>query len=70
MIEAKFLLFLFFWTDPAATETQPKWTSDAFISFESCEAEAAVLREMLRDKHGENVRIEYQCVHRENFNPL
>lgn len=70
MIEAKFLLFLFFWTDPAATETQPKWTSEAFVSFESFEAEAAVLSEMLRDMHGENMRIEYQCVQRENFNPL
>lgn len=69
MIEAKFLLFLFFWTDSAAIEAQPKWTSDAFITFESCEAEAAALSEVLRDAHGDDIRIEYQCVHRDNFDP-
>ncbi len=67
MIEAKFLLLLFFWTDPASAQDLPKWTIEHFISLEECEASALERIAEVKQPPTGAERVSHMCVHMDDF---
>lgn len=62
MIEAKIALLIFIWPAGQADD-KPLWTSDAYLSVESCEEDAVVLKAKIAGKYGSGVRMEHRCFH-------
>ncbi|WP_164114367.1 hypothetical protein [Sphingorhabdus sp. Alg239-R122] len=57
----KIFLILTFW--PAGTpEEAPKWTSDAFLTVEACQAAAAEQTRIVREKYGAGTKVAFQCL--------
>ncbi|ASK88010.1 hypothetical protein [Sphingorhabdus sp. SMR4y] len=65
MIEAKIVLLMFIW--PAGqTDDRPLWISDAYLTVESCEEDAAIRKARVIAKYGADSRTEYFCIHRDD----
>ncbi|WP_373490140.1 hypothetical protein [Parasphingorhabdus sp.] len=62
MIEAKIFLFLFVWPAGQA-EDKPLWSSDAYLTIESCEESAVKLKAEIAAEYATYVRTEHHCVH-------
>ena len=62
MIEAKIFLLIFVWP-VGQVEDRALWTSDAFLTFASCEEGAGELIAKLALEYGSDSRIEHHCVH-------
>ncbi|ATW05138.1 hypothetical protein [Sphingorhabdus sp. YGSMI21] len=62
MIEAKIILMIFIWPAGQGADT-PRWTSDAYLTVESCEEDAVVLKTRITAKYGPATRMEHHCMH-------
>jgi len=62
MIEAKIVLMMFIWPAGQAEE-KPLWTSDAYLTVESCEEDAVMRKAKIIAEYGTDSRTEHHCIH-------
>ncbi|MEO9600482.1 hypothetical protein [Parasphingorhabdus sp.] len=62
MIEAKILFLMFVWPVGQA-EDRPRWTTEAFVTIESCEEAAMIWKDKSVAEYGSETRVEYYCFH-------
>ncbi|MEH6662532.1 MAG: hypothetical protein V7679_12855 [Parasphingorhabdus sp.] len=61
MIEAKIVLMMSIW--PAGQmDDKPLWTNEIYLTVESCEKDAMVLKAKIAAKYGAATRTEHQCI--------
>jgi len=62
VIEAKIVLMMFIW--PAGQmDDKPLWANEIYLTVESCEEDAVVLKAKIAAKYGLATRMEHHCIH-------